>query len=306
MQSDVATISRPVQNVVVLDGVPILHEASSTQLIPFTPSSSVTRTTDSYSFADITHDEYQLELSQKKIHVFRAFRKNIPKEDYICDLIGVQVYQWTSCTEEQQPCDKFCRRCNFCCHQFYCTCRPYKLRTLSWCKHIHAATCPVKNEKESVVFVMDTWQMSQPPQAHLRAMCYDLDNGSVSMTNDVFLVKEFNNLRAEVTRGNMNQMCGDCFPKCSCSTCDICLHVYKCVCHAFRQGELCEHCHVVALYKKKFEDMLKRSGFSKQMSGSNRISKQASNSGDTSTQASGSGGTSNMALDSNTESGSRI
>lgn len=295
--SDVSTISRQTRNIFdkhmsnvkFFNGAPTLTETSITSTIAFSPASQyVPPTPESFSFAKITHDEYLQALSQNKIKIFIALRENIPKEEYIRDLIGVQVYRWVSCTEQQQPCDQYCSECEFCCHEFYCTCKAPQFRAVSWCMHIHAAIHQGENKEDEVTFVMDTWQMCQPQLAHLRATCYDLDNVIYSKKYDSFLVKTFGLLRAKVTCGNMKQRCNYCDPKFSCSTCDICPHVYQCICQEFRRGELCEHCHVVGLFRKNSEDLGPISG-TKQTSTSSGISEQAFNSGGTSTQASGSG-----------------
>ncbi|KAK7584111.1 hypothetical protein V9T40_005074 [Parthenolecanium corni] len=295
--SDVSTISRQTRNifdkhmsnVMFFNGAPTLTETSITSTIAFSPASQyVPPNPESFSFAKITHDEYLQALSQNKIKIFIALRENIPKEEYIRDLIGVQVYRWVSCTEQQQPCDQYCSECEFCCHEFYCTCKAPQFRAVSWCMHIHAAIHQGENKEDEVTFVMDTWQMCQPQLAHLRATCYDLDNVIYSKKYNSFLVKTFGLLRAKVTCGNMKQRCNYCDPKFSCSTCDICPHVYQCICQEFRRGELCEHCHVVGLFRKNSEDLGPISG-TKQTSTSSGISEQAFNSGGTSTQASGSG-----------------
>lgn len=189
-------------------------------------------------------------LPKNRQIVFKVLTKNRPRNILTHLRLGYCV-TYTGPCPFGQTCQNYCSICGICRHQYHCSCRRNK--RFGWCWHMHAAVSngKCKFTKELTVYVANSNKYMQ--LAHIRASCCDSLQNVNQMGPNLFRVQENSspvekvNFMYLVRRLAGEQRC-KCLPYKRCPECDICRHMYSCNCIEYENGNLCEHCHLVAMH----------------------------------------------------------
>lgn len=182
--------------------------------------------------------------------VFKVLTKNCPRNILTHLRLGYCV-TYTGPCPFGDTCQNYCSSCGICRHQYHCSCR--KNKRFGWCWHMHAAILKVgcAFKEELTIYVANSSRYMQ--LAHIRASCYDSQQNVHQMGENLFHVYENSSSAEQVhlmylVRRLADQQRCQCLPYKRCPECDICGHMYSCNCTEYKNGNLCEHCHLVAMH----------------------------------------------------------
>lgn len=201
------------------------------------------------NWIQVSHSKATLMPDDRKI-IFKVLTKNRPRHILTHLRLGFCVTYIGPCPFGQ-ACQNSCSRCGICRHQYHCTCRNKK--RFGWCWHMHAAILTVKYafKEDLTVYVAISGRSMQ--LAHIRATCYDRQQNVNQLEENLFQVHEIASSAEPVHFACLvwrlvGQRRCKCSPYKRCPECNICRHMYSCNCTEYENGNLCEHCHLVAMH----------------------------------------------------------